>query len=138
MQKHFINYKSNDLNLIVDNYINNKTLYLGLVGKDEEYFADITHNLLSVSHNDKNIVYLDSSLSKDLINKLKRKGLIKNILGEMPCNYGVYKVALIDLDIVKKYDKNGYQRFENEYNSFYNKESKIKNNLKHKSNEIEL
>ena len=81
MEEKFIKYNSQDLRLIVSNYYNNKRLYLGLERKDYEDYWDVTHNLDLSSNLGKDIVYLDSSLSKQLKSLLKRKGIIEEIVG---------------------------------------------------------
>ncbi len=142
MEEKFIKYNSQDLRLIVSNYYNNKRLYLGLERKDYEDYWDVTHNLDLSSNLGKDIVYLDSSLSKQLKSLLKRKGIIEEIVGEMPYNLGMYEIAKVNLEKIKEYDKDGFKSFEEEYNKCYGKENNKKINqykkLKHKSNEIEI
>ena len=138
MEEKFIKYNSQDLRLIVSNYYNNKRLYLGLERKDYEDYCDVTHNLDLLSNLGKDIVYLDSSLSKQLKSLLKRKGIIEEIVGEMPYNLGMYEIAKVNLEKIKEYDKDGFKSFEEEYNKFYGKENIKNKKLKHKSNEIEI
>ena len=100
-----------NLYLIVGCYSNNKRLYLG-IETEEELVNDITINLTDIDLYFKDAVFLNSDLSNELKDILKKNG----ILGEYYCtqqyNMGQYDCYMINLEKLKEYDPEGYNDFE--------------------------
>ena len=74
-----------DCYLSVYNYVDNNRLYLGVSDKNNDIIQDISVNLPEV-HASYNQIYLTEPLSKDVVNKLVRLGIISKPIKEIQYN----------------------------------------------------
>lgn len=117
MKEPLMNYKGEDLYLVIANYIDNGRLYMGLENADGENFCDITINLSDVPEIGDMVVFLNGDISSELKKELRNIGLISKPIQQMPYNYGLYDIVIVNREALKDYDKDEYKKFEEYYNS---------------------
>lgn len=98
--------------LMVSSYRDNKRLFLG-IETDKDFWDDITINLPDVDSYLENAVFINSSLSKDTMNQLKKAGIIEDYIYTQPYNMGSYDCCLVNFEKIKEYDPKGFKEFEN-------------------------
>lgn len=99
-----------DCCLSVYNYVDNNRLYLGVSDKNNDIIQDISVNLPEV-HASYNQIYLTEPLSKDVVNKLVRLGIISKPVKEVQYNMATAKLVDVNLDKLKDYDKEGVEKY---------------------------
>ncbi len=105
-----IEFDKNKLYVQIACYENNNRIYIGLNTKDD-YYCDLTINL------DREIiseeyVYIDSLATEiGLVDVMKEKGLIKDVIGTINYNMGEYQYAKIDIEKLKEFDEQGYTEY---------------------------
>lgn len=126
MREPLMNYKGEDLYLVLANYVDNGRLYMGLENEERENYCDITINLSDVPEIGDMVVFLNGDISSELKKELRNIGLISKPIQQMPYNYGLYDIVIVNREALKDYDKEEYKKFEEYYNS--------KNGIKVKDN----
>lgn len=99
----------------VANYMNNSRLAIHLYNNDGELFDSITINLSDMITPNKDEVFINADLSKDIVNELKKLGIIEESYGYRKYNMGQYEFVKINLDKLYEYDPIGVNNFESEY-----------------------
>lgn len=99
-----------DCYLSVYNYVDNNRLYLGVSDKNNDIIQDISVNLPEV-HASYNQIYLTEPLSKDVVNKLVRLGIISKPIKEIQYNMATAKLVDVNLDKLKDYDNEGVEKY---------------------------
>jgi len=117
MKEPLMNYKGEDLYLIIANYIDNGRLYMGLENEEGENYCDITINLSDVPEIGDMAVFVNGDISSELKKELRNIGLISKPIQQMPYNYGLYDIVIVNREALKDYDKEEYQKFEEYYKS---------------------
>jgi len=117
MREPLINYKGEDLYLVMANYVDNGRLYMGLENEERENYCDITINLSDIPEIGDMVVFLNGDISSELKKELRNIGLISNPIQQMPYNYGLYDIVIVNREALKDYDKEEYKKFEEYYNS---------------------
>lgn len=116
--KPIIKYDDTDLYLTVANYQNNSRMYLGLEDVNHDPYADITVNLPYTNEISKNIVYLNTDMSNELKETLRKSNLFGDTLMYQPYNYGNFEVVEVNIDKVKELCPEEYQQFETYYQNY--------------------
>ena len=117
MREPLINYKGEDLYLVMANYVDNGRLYMGLENEERENYCDITINLSDIPEIGDMVVFLNGDISSELKKELRNIGLISKPIQQMPYNYGLYDIVIVNREALKDYDKEEYKKFEEYYNS---------------------
>ena len=117
MREPLMNYRGEDLYLVMANYVDNGRLYLGLENEERENYCDITINLSDIPEIGDMVVFLNGDISSELKKELRNIGLISKPIQQMPYNYGLYDIVIVNRDALKDYDKEEYKKFEEYYNS---------------------
>lgn len=96
------NYK---LFLAIGNYYDNGELYIGLVNKDGESFADLTINIpfYFFEQGEDGEIIINGDISQDLVKKLVELNIIKKKNKYAYSGYGKYEVAKINKEVMKDY-----------------------------------
>ena len=102
MLKPIVEYDNEELYLLVDRYINNDRLYIGLVTKDGELFNDITVNLPYAPLRSDGQIYVNGNLSSN-VKKLLYKTDVFRKISEQKYNMGTYDIARVNQKNLKKY-----------------------------------
>lgn len=114
-----IEYKNNKYNIKILSYKNNDRLCLKLM-KDNECELDITINLNFLPSNSKEYIYINDICKETGLEEiLLKQRLIEKVM-TINCNYQILDLVKIDLDLLKEYDKAGYQLFEENYSKSKN------------------
>lgn len=124
MREPLMNYKGEDLYLVMANYVDNGRLYLGLENEERENYCDITINLSDIPEIGDMVVFLNGDISNELKKELRNIGLISNPIQRMPYNYGLYDIVIVNKEALKDYDKDEYNKFE----EYYKKKHRFKRN----------
>lgn len=82
-------------------YYNNNRIYLGLEN-EQEVFSDITINLPEIMLEENCVALNDLVGSSYICEELEELGLFK-VINTVPYNWGNYKIAILNMDIVNKY-----------------------------------
>lgn len=77
-----------------------------------DLYSDVTIDLQDEVILKNNEVFIDSECkSSGLENKLKKIGIIKDVIKEVQYNYGRYDLVRIDLEKLKEYDPVGFEKY---------------------------
>ena len=117
MREPLMNYKGEDLYLVMANYVDNGRLYMGLENEERENYCDITINLSDIPEIGDMVVFLNGDISSELKKELRNIGLISKPIQQMPYNYGLYDIVIVNREALKDYNKEEYKKFEEYYNS---------------------
>ncbi len=99
--KPIVNYDNLDLYLIMSKYMNGR-IYLGLIEKNGELYADITVNIPSYFL-DYGEIFLNGDLEDKLKNKLFNTPVFKKEGSKIKFNYGTYERACYNRKLLKDY-----------------------------------
>ena len=114
MESKKVKSEHGDLDLKIYNYDSNGRLAILLYKEDGELYSDLTINLHDMIINSTGEAYLSSdmqSLSKKIIDDLKKDGVIEKSMGFYKYNYGEYELVRFNLDKLKEYDPDGFEKF---------------------------
>lgn len=95
----------------------NKRIAILMYNSDGELFDDLTINLPNLSINGIDEGFISSNIdiltSDDfnLIDTLKKDGVIITTYGKRGYNFGSYEYVKFNLDVLKEYDNEGYTNF---------------------------
>ena len=104
-------FNNQDLYLVVASYQNNNRIYLAVETEKDGLYADITINLSDMLLPDKDYIFVNGDMSKELRSFLEEKGIIGETYTTVPYNMGEYDMAKINLDLIKEYDPEGYEKY---------------------------
>lgn len=97
--------KDHPLYLTKEKYLNDR-LYLSLVYYDKEFgyelWDDLTINLPELLIENDNIVFINDSISKNILEKLEKIGLLA-YLDTVKYNMGRYGKYVVNVDVMNKY-----------------------------------
>ena len=111
MKQKIINFDGEEIYLVVSRYINERIGILANSISGEPY-ANITINLPDIPIFNYNEVFINAECkSFGLENKLLEIGIIKDIIKEVPYNYGKYDLVRLDLEKLKEYDPVGFEKY---------------------------
>lgn len=99
-----------DCYLKIGEYKCNHRLYLGL-NTDEESFNDITINLPEYSLYERDNVFINGDMSTEVKNQLNEYGILAEYLYTVKYNMGKYDCYRVDLEKLKHYDPDGYEKY---------------------------
>lgn len=126
--KKYIKFKGDKINLVVLNYSENGRLAI-LAESQGEPYSDVTINLSDIEL-ENNVVAINSICkSCGLEQKLIDEGIIEKIVKPIKYNYGVYDIAIINMEKLKEYDIYGLERYKQQ-------EEKIKTYPKYNKEEM--
>lgn len=117
MKKSIGKYDDQELYLVVASYQNNNRIYLGVDTEDGSY-ADITINLPDMLLPSEDYIFVNSDMTKELRNFLNKKGIIGETYTTIQYNMGRYDMAKIDLDLIKEYDSEGFEKYFNKNDDY--------------------
>lgn len=112
MKKSIGKFDKEDLYLTIANYRNNGRIYLAVENADEELYADITINLVDMLLPGDDYVFVNNDMTKELRNFLEEKNIIGETLYSNPYNMGQYDMVKVDFDLLKEYDPDGFEKYE--------------------------
>ncbi len=112
MKKSIGTFDNQELYLIVASYRNNNRIYLAVETEEEGLYADITINLPDMMLPDDDYIFVNGDMTRELRNFLEEQGIIGETLETYQYNMGKYDMAKIDLDLIKKYDPDGFKEYE--------------------------
>lgn len=78
---------------------------------DEEPFNDITINLPGYSLYERDNVFINGDMSTEVKNQLIEYGILAEYLYTVPYNMGKYDCYRVDLEKLKYYDPDGYEKY---------------------------
>ena len=90
-------------------YQNNNRLYLGL-SMEDDYFSDITINLPDLLLPADDFVFVSGDLTKEVKDQLKDYGILSEYLYTADYNMGHYDCYSINLEKLKHYDPDGFEK----------------------------
>ncbi len=112
MNKKILKFNGKELFLEINKYMYNERLAILAYTKDDLY-GDITINLNGYSiEKDEGFI---NSITKDsgLEAKLKKEGIIKEVIGTVNSNMGKYDLVVFDFKKLIEYDPIGMKKFTN-------------------------
>ena len=102
-----INFNGEELRLVQSTYTNNNALYVGISGKDGEYYGDITVNLQNSGTLPSDCAFIDTNnLSWKIVEILENAGII-TALGQSArsgfCTYYAFRFTnLSEIDDISE------------------------------------
>ena len=112
MKKSIGKFDKEDLYLTIANYRNNGRIYMAVENGEEELYADITVNLTDMLLPGDDYVFVNNDMTKELRSFLEEKNIIGETLYSNPYNMGQYDMVKVDFNLLKEYDPDGFEKYE--------------------------
>lgn len=109
-KKKYIEWKNQKLELCIFKYIYSGNICLQLYNNDELY-GDITINLPGMCIDNDEVFINSITTDCGLEKKLNELGIIDTVLGSVSYNMGKYNRVKLNLEKLKEYDMEGYNKF---------------------------
>lgn len=103
----------------INNYENDKSLYLGLVDDKGKLYDELTINFKDMQHIAVDYVYLNNNISDGLIDYLKDKKIFSDTLTYKKYNLESYELVKVNLDELRYYDNDSVDKFLDVYEKKY-------------------
>lgn len=112
MKKSIGKFDNQDMFLTIANYRNNGRIYIALENEDNDLYADVTINLSDMLLPDDDYIFVNNDMTRELRNFLEDKKIIGETVFTNKYNMGHYDMVQVDFDLLKEYDPEGFEKFE--------------------------
>ena len=117
MKKSIGKFDNQDMFLTIANYRNNGRIYIALENEDNDLYADVTINLSDMLLPDDDYIFVNNDMTRELRNFLEEKKIIGETVFTNKYNMGHYDMVQVDFDLLKEYDPEGFEKFEDYKNN---------------------